>query len=49
MKKDDPDATSDDLDFRGGGAFGLECFVPQAVLDLLPELSNSLIGLIVNL
>ena len=37
MKKDDPDATSDDLDFRGGGAFGLECFVPQAVLDLLPE------------
>ena len=37
MKKDDPDATSDDLNFRGGGSFGLECFVPQAVLDLLPE------------
>ena len=37
MKKDDPDATSDDLDFRGGGEWGLEVFVPQAVLDLLPE------------
>ena len=37
MKKDDPDATSDDLDFRGGGEWGQECFVPQAVLDLLPE------------
>ena len=39
MTKDDPKnpASYEDLDFRGGGEWGLEVFVPQAILDLLPE------------
>ena len=41
MKKDDPDASYEDLDFRGGGEWGLEVFVPQAILDLLPEWESS--------
>ena len=37
MKKDGYEGGSDPLDFQGGGAWGLEVFVPQAILDLLPE------------
>ena len=36
MKKDKYEGY-EDLNFRGGGEWGLEVFVPQAVLDLLPE------------
>ena len=36
MKKDKYEGY-EDLNFRRGGEWGLEVFVPQAVLDLLPE------------
>ena len=36
MKKDKYEGY-EDLNFRGGGEWGLEVFVPQAILDLLPE------------